>query len=619
MPGMSRLPFLCAVGVAGNAIRAPTDRAICYIDIRSSEPRTDSEFSMAIYEYKAVRIRQTPDAPWIVLFAAPATEIDTWAGVPQKRQLGDRETTGFQRELNDKRLEALKAFYRQGKNIIQNPLLCASRADAKGTVNFLQDDPAEQPNGCAQTGKLRIEVDELSSLSLLSILAAVKADIERRIPEIQSQSVPPQIITSLKQQMGAVPVESETPEGPPEEPSEEEGPEENGDQGIATEVMFEESHILEFWQEISARIQILKELGDDNRNEILGFTKEAMVAFLRPVVVVDGQHRLRAAVDATKDAAKTEPYLKEIEEAVTKGEDPAQVQLQVETKAARTLPVSLLLDATPAEHVFQFVVVNQKATPINRALLGTIVSTSLSNKELEVVSQRLIDAGIPLEESKAAAYITRHHNSPFYGLVERGFATDKKDLLPWSVLVSLVRIFRELRGGKLFHEKSNDYAAIWQQKMLDTCGIVADAEDKGFASGYEYWKSVTGPWREVFMAFWTAVRDTLANTRDEQAWNYWGGGRESNIFNKISLTILSADFFQYLCERKLGVESPDALRALVEDWLDGVDPNYFNRDWKLEGVKKDSVGIRRQWSQVWAEYRKNPSRLPRNELYRKPA
>ena len=554
-----------------------------------------------------------------MLFAAPANQIDTWAGVPQKRQLGDRETTGFQRELNDKRLEALKEFYQHDKNIIQNPLLCASRAHAKGKADFVQDDAAEQPNGSAQVGKVRIEVDELSGLSLSSVLVAVKADIERRIPEIQNQQVPPQLVTSLKQQMGAGPVEEETAEEAAEEAAEEEAPEENGDHGIATEVMFEESHILEFWQEISARIQILQELGDENRDEILGFTKDAMVAFLRPVVVVDGQHRLKAAVDAAKDAAKTEPYLKEIEDAVMKGEDPAKVQLMAETKAARTLPVSLLLDATPAEHVFQFVVVNQKATPINRALLGTIVSTSLSNNELEVVSQRLIDAGIPLEESKATAYITRHYNSPFYGLVERGFATDKKNLLPWNVLVGLVRIFRELRGGKLYHEKSNDYAAIWQQKTLDTCGIVADAEEKGFESGYEYWKSVTGPWREVFMAFWTGVRDKLASTRDEQAWNYWGAARESNIFNKISLTILSADFFKFLWERKLCIESPDAVAKIVQEWLEGVDPNYFNRDWKLEGVKKDSVGIRRQWAQIWVEYRTNPSRLPRNELYRKPA
>ena len=62
---------------------------------------------------------------------------------------------------------------------------------------------------------------------------------------------------------------------------------------------------------------------------------------------------------------------------------------------SRRLPISLLLDDSPEEHVFQFVVVNQKATPIGRALLGTIVSTSLTAEELDKVAQRLTQAGIP--------------------------------------------------------------------------------------------------------------------------------------------------------------------------------------------------------------------------------
>lgn len=78
------------------------------------------------------------------------------------------------------------------------------------------------------------------------------------------------------------------------------------------------------------------------------------------------------------------------------------------------------MESLPAEHVFQFVVVNQKATPIGRALLGTIVSTSLSAEELEGVSARLEAAGIPLEDPQAIAFLTRHPDSPFKDLVEKG-------------------------------------------------------------------------------------------------------------------------------------------------------------------------------------------------------
>jgi len=570
------------------------------------------------YEYRAVEVRQTPSGPWMVLFSAPANEIDAWAGVPQKRQLGERETTGFQREVNAKRLESLKEFYSNPDNVVQNPLLCASRQGAQGSATFISDSEAQTES--SRTGTLKIEVEDLESWGLLQLLKAVKTDIERRAPHLKDQPIPPDLIINLKNSLTEQPEEeAESEEVAAEETAEEEETAAAEEQPAATEVIFDESHILEFWQDVAARVQVLEELGNGSRDEIQKFTKDAMISFLRPLVVVDGQHRLRGAVEMAKDVIAKEPYLSLIEKEVEQGASPEEVQRKYETQAARSLPVSLLLHAHPAEHVFQFVVVNQKATPIGRALLGTIVSTSLSDAELEVVSKRLIAAGIPLEESRAAAFIARSPSSPFAGLVERGLMAEKGDLLPWSVLVSLVKIFRELRGGKLYHEKSNDYADIWRDRHLASSGIVADWAEKNFDNEFAYWRSLTGPWRAVFIAFWTQVRDKLAKRDNDQAWHYWGSPRQSNVFNKPSLTILSADFFQYLCDVKATIDSAESVTALVDDWLSQVDPDYFNRDWKLQNVKKDSPGIRKTWSQTWVEYRKNPTRLPRQEVYRKPA
>src|SRR5215510_14253035 len=95
---------------------------------------------MREFRYRAIRIHQTESGDPLVLFAASATEIDTWAGVPQKKVIGDQgETTGFQREVNDKRLNSLKEFYSNEKNIIQNPLLCANRPSQMGSVEFVPD------------------------------------------------------------------------------------------------------------------------------------------------------------------------------------------------------------------------------------------------------------------------------------------------------------------------------------------------------------------------------------------------------------------------------------------------------------------------------------------------
>ena len=101
--------------------------------------------------YRAVRIRQTDAGGWLILFAAPATEIDDWAGIPQKKEIGGtQETTGFQREEDKKRIKELVDFYSNDSNVIQNPLLCATRQTNQGVIQFEPDADIEQ-SSFAQT------------------------------------------------------------------------------------------------------------------------------------------------------------------------------------------------------------------------------------------------------------------------------------------------------------------------------------------------------------------------------------------------------------------------------------------------------------------------------------
>jgi hypothetical protein len=107
----------------------------------------------------------------------------------------------------------------------------------------------------------------------------------------------------------------------------------------------------------------------------------------------------------------------------------------------------------------------------------------------------------------------------------------------------------------------------------------------------------------------------LGNQTNPDAANYWGRPRTSNLFNKPSLTTLATDFFAYLVETRKTVDDPSEVPALVDDWLIEVDRNYFARDWKLAGVKKDAAGTRKQWSKVWYGYRRDPKMLPRVGVY----
>jgi hypothetical protein len=589
---------------------------------------------MTTFRYRAVQTKQTTSDRLLTLFAASAQEVDRWVGIPQKKEFGtDARSTasvGFQREVDDERLDSLKAFYGDEKNIIQNPLLCAARQLQHGEVRFEPD--VDQPadlDPATLSGIVSITVPDLDSLTLLELLSRVKADLERRVPAQAGKQVADERLADFKRQLAVAGVprpgaDEGADEDAEEEPAAQVAEEPTTDEDIAdtttlaSVVFSEESHILDFWEEIAIRVHLLQDMGTPFAgDEYLGYSKDALIAFLRPAALVDGQHRLRGAIDSAKSLLTVEPHRTKLEGLIAANMPPEEAAAQVLADVARRLPVSLLMNAHPAEHVFQFVVVNQKATPVGPALLGTIVSTSLSNDEMATVSTRLINAGINLEQARAVTHLSRNPESPFAGLVERGLASDTADQLQWSVLAGLIKPFQDLKGGRLYHQR-NDYADKWKRDLLGVSAIVRDWETFGSLSAYDYWRRPDGPWRDVFIAFWKHVRELLAATDDPEAKNYWGSARESNLFNKVSLTILTADFFQFLCERRQTIESVTAVPGLVDEWLRGVNRQYFAKDWNLEGVKKDSPGIRMQWAKLWEEYRKDPQRLPAKSLYRQP-
>ena len=561
---------------------------------------------MAVFRYPAIRTRQTSADKRIVTFSARASEIGMWSGVPQKKRFGETaETTGFQREEHPKRIEEIGAFCASEQNVIQNPLLCSTRSAESSSVEFTPN--ADYQGQDVEVGELVVEIQDFDTLELVDCLAQVRTSIEQRLTEIPDSVPRIGELKALAQRAGHFDAEHDT-EGAETE--------DDGESASFESALFEESHLLDFWEEIAGRHELLIDLGEAfDGDEFLGFTAQSLKSFLKPVVLVDGQHRLQGAIRAAESALTRDEHKTEIEERVANGENPDLVHEEMITKAARILPVSLLMSNDPEEQVFQFVVVNQKATPIGKALLGTIVATTLSNEEMEKVAERLSAAGIDVEESKAITYLARHPESPFSGLVERGLAGDSKDLLQWNVLGSLIHIFRFLEGGVLFGQKI-DFADKWRRNLLDRSQIAADYADSGHGSAFEYWSSLEGPWRSVFIAFFTEIMRRFSNSDDADKPNYWGRTRSSNLFNKISLTILASDFFQFLSETKRPIESARLISELVDEWLEDVNLGYFDKDWDLKGIKKDSSGIRNRWAELWSDYRRDPQQLPNRTNFR---
>jgi len=570
------------------------------------------------FTYPALLVRQGSGAPPLVLFSASAVEIDEWVGIPRKTRIIDGETLGFQRDDNPDRVNQIAKFYSEPHNVIHNPLLCAIRQNIGIDVSFtsLSVEPNEEAHAIVGTLTIKVKARDLQSLG--DLFRDAREALEQRVPELVGREAPDALIRRLRDQSETV-----FPSDATDDYGEEDNAEDSSDEPTietadlnqsAEEALFEESHIADFWAELKAREVLLGRLGQQFQgDEFVGFGRDAVEAFLRPVILVDGQHRLLGALQAARTSIDSDPQiLTRMAELIAAGAETDTVQKTLLVERARRLPISMLLDANPGEHVFQFVVVNQKATPVRPALLATIISTSLSDAELEPIAGRLENAGIPLRNSRAISFFVRNQASPFESLVTRGLESEGVELLPWTVLVKLVDIFRDLKGARYFHDGKVDFADAWKRRYLPMSKITNVNANE---NAYSVWSDPDGPWKDVFIAFWSSVRDILGNTTLPEAPNYWGRPRTSNLFNKPSLLTLATDFFAFISDARRPINSTEEVKGLVEEWLLDVDRNYFARNWRLSGVKKDSAGSRKQWSKLWCDYRRDPKRLPDVKLF----
>ncbi|MFF4926857.1 hypothetical protein ACFY4B_40360 [Kitasatospora sp. NPDC001261] len=556
-----------------------------------------------VKEYDALLVQQTNGGKALVFFAAPAIEVEEWAGVPQRRKLTNGEMVGFQREEKQSRVNDLVKFFKDPNNVVQNPLLGAPQDRQR--VEFKPSSPG------SPFGRLCIAQEDYSKLSMAAILKRLISILESRVDGLRDAPLDEQRVAQLAR--------LESAQGTPEDPQDEsdeyerevddvlESDDSSIDEAEATAsvMLSEETHLVDFYAELRARLRVLEQRGVDDAEEIQGFTKDSLCSYLKPVALVDGQHRLRGAAKSAVAYAQSPSGQAEILQAVRSGIDPDQAERQVILGNSRHLPISLLMDDSPSEHVFQFIIVNQRATPMGQALLGTIVSTSLSRNEMDAVADRLRAAGIKLEDSQAVAYLTRSADSPFRGVVQTGLQGDHPDLLQWTVLRSLVSIFRELRGGRPYNQKV-DYAKAWRAEFLPQSGLVDPGTDE---EKFADWSRPDGPWRAVFIGFFCRIRDYFGDEAHPDTFNGWGSTAKSNLFNKISLTILAADFFEFLYTQEEPLSDLSAFETALESWLRSgrVSESYFNRDWKLDNIKKDQAPVKRLWAQNWQEYRKVPT------------
>src|SRR5262249_54314917 len=107
------------------------------------------------------------------------------------------------------------------------------------------------------------------------------------------------------------------------------------------------------------------------------------------------------------------------------------------------LPVVVMLGLAHQEQVFQFYILNSKAKPLRPTELRRIVSTSLTNSEIDDLYSRFRDAGLDAEEAQWTYQMSTSPLSVFQGLIDFGFGKEG-EIIPENVADQLVRSFMKM-------------------------------------------------------------------------------------------------------------------------------------------------------------------------------
>ncbi len=284
------------------------------------------------------------------------------------------------------------------------------------------------------------------------------------------------------------------------------------------------SHLAELTKELKEAKEDWDNL-DPDRQEVVENYLEGVAL---PGNIIDGQHRLWGA--------------KEV--------DPFDV----------TFPAVIIPGLEDPEEVFQFYVLNSKASPLSRDQLHAVVSTSLTNGELEVLFERFKQTGVHAREAKLSYRMHRHNESPFQGLIDFGLS-DSRGIIKESIAFSLVRTFVKL---------GDSYQRLYN-------GVDEWEDDPDFDYRFQtflvFWNAVTNNYDDA----WTAALEPDATKTERQ------------ITQKIALDTLQEfvlDRLKLLNTSLMASHSEDALFADHDVLANGVEmvladlpEEFFTRKW----------------------------------------
>ena len=252
---------------------------------------------------------------------------------------------------------------------------------------------------------------------------------------------------------------------------------------------------------------------------------ELVETFTLPGLIIDGQHRIFGAKEANE----------------------AEVRI----------PAVLLPRLDLAEQVFHFYVLNNKAKPLDKRQLRSIVSTSLTKKEIDDLYARFRKSGLRADEAQWTYRIGSDGGSPFKNLVSlrlRGDAAPIDDNVMDQVVSRFIKMPRQYNSLKR--------------------GVKWDSDDSDYSHRLQ-----------LFYTVWSAVRDSYPIAWDKAA----RGEGNSQLFQKVALLqlqeyILRTLRFATQFTKESPLKSTEELYATVQTALRQIPEDFFLTEWKKKGL-----------------------------------
>ncbi len=230
------------------------------------------------------------------------------------------------------------------------------------------------------------------------------------------------------------------------------------------------------------------------------------------------------------------------------------------------LPVVLFPDMKESEQVFHFYVMNNMAVPINKTELRNVISTSLSDKEINILYDRFKEMGVHAKEARWTTLINSDSNSPFKGLIWFGLK-DSEGFIKENVMDQVIKRF--INPGRQYNTLFLDFEDWFDQN------------DKYI--NYKF---------RLFYSFWNIIKELYPI-----AWGHSLKQQKGQILMKATLLTLQEFYFEGLLRdnpRRMTKKeiSPfsteESFIESVKTQFNYIGEDFFLNEWKRKDIDTTS-------------------------------